>query len=129
MTFEADLKSHLAADSTISGLVGERVFAGYVPQGQALPALTFQHIGGQPMTDLSGGDGDMINYRVQINCWADGVNRYLDAHALAEAVRTRLKTAASTFKAVATLVPQDVYEEAPKRFGVYLDFSFWYRSS
>jgi hypothetical protein len=126
MTFEADLKTHLAADSGITALVSDRIYPMVVPQGAAMPALTFQHIGGQPMTNLAGGDGNLLNYRVQINCWSD---TYLQAQALAELVRTRLQTAASTFKAVATLVPQDTFEPDPKRFGVYLDFSFWYRST
>lgn len=125
MTFEADLKTHLG-HSSITALVSDRVYPLLVPQGAAMPAITWQHIGGVPMNDLSGGDGDMLNYRVQINCWAD---TYLAAQALAEAVRARLQTAASSFKAVPLLVPQDVYEESPKRFGVYMDFSFWYRST
>jgi hypothetical protein len=123
VTFEADLKTHLQADATISNLVGDRIHPMLLPQVGALPAITYQHIGGVPMNDLSGGDGDLMNYRVQINCWATG---HTAARALAEAVRNRLQTAAASFKAVLTL-EQDVYEEAPRRFGVYMDFSFWYR--
>lgn len=126
MTFEADLKSHLGADGTIAGLVGDRIFPAVIPQGKAVPAITYQAISGQPQTDLSGDDGQMVNYRMQLNCWAEG---YLTAKQLAEAVRTRLKTAASSFKAVPLVSAQDVFEESPKRFGVYMDFSFWYRSS
>lgn len=125
MTFEADLKSHLQADATIAGLVNDRIYPMLLPQGAAVPAVTYQHIGGVPQTELSGDDGQMVNYRVQVNCWATG---YVAVHALAEAVRNRLKTAASTFKAVMSL-SQDVYEAEPRRFGVYMDFSFWYRSS
>lgn len=126
MTFEADLKAHLAGDSTLSGLVGDRIFPAVIPQRQSLPAVTYQAINGTPQTDLSGDDGQLVNYRMQINCWAES---YLAAKALAEAVRGRLKTAASSFKALPLLTAQDVFEENPKRFGVYMDFSFWYRSS
>lgn len=125
MTIEAALKTHLQGDGTISGLVGDRVFPALVPQGKALPAVTYQQIGGLPMTDLSGADGALINYRIQVNSWADG---YMAAQALAEAVRVRMKTAASNFKAVLTL-QQDVFEESPRRFGVYQDYSIWYRTA
>lgn len=126
MTFEADLKAHLAAASDIVAAVSDRIFPAVIPQGQAVPAITFQAISGTPQTDLSGDDGQLINYRMQINCWAES---YLAAKALAEAVRVRLKTAAITFKAVPLVSAQDVFEETPKRFGVYMDFSFWYRSA
>lgn len=126
MTFEADLKAHLAGDSSISALVGDRIHPMLLPAGGAMPAITYQEIADEPQTDLSGGDGDMVRYRVQINCWADS---YVGVKALAELVRVRLQTAASSFKAVALPSGQDVYEDSPKRFGFYRDFSFWYRST
>jgi len=125
MSFEAALKTHLQSDATIAALVGDRIHPALLPAGSALPALTYQHIGGAVMTDLSGGDGDLRNPRVQINCWAES---YVQAHALSEAVRARLQTAASTFKAVPVLGPQDAYEQNTKRHGVYYDYSFMVRS-
>lgn len=126
MPFEADLKSHLQTDAAIVAMVGDRIHPAVLPAGSALPALTYQHIGGAVMTDLSGGDGSLRNPRVQINCWAA---TYVQAHALSEAVRARLKTAAGTFKAVPVLGPQDAYEQNTKRHGVYYDYSFMVRSS
>lgn len=126
MTFEADLKSHLQADSSISDLVADRIHPMLLPAGSVLPAITYQEIADEPQTDLSGGDGDMIRYRMQINVWASS---YTGAKALAELVRIRLQTAAASFKAVALPSGQDVYEEGTKRFGFYRDFSFWYRST
>lgn len=126
MTFEADLKSHLGADSSITALVSDRISPLLLKDGSSLPAITYQAISGEPQTDLSGGDGDMVRYRMQLNVWADS---YLGAKALAELVRTRLKTAATNFKAVPNGSAQDVYEAQTKRFGVYMDFSFWYRTT
>jgi len=126
MTFEADLKSHLQADASIAALVADRIHPMLLADGSSLPALTYQTIAGEPQTDLSGADGEMVRYRMQINVWASS---YIGAKALAELVRTRLKTAASTFKAVPEISAQDTYEPATRRFGVYMDFSFWYRTT
>ena len=125
MTFEAALKTHLQTDASISALVADRIHPMLLPQGSALPAMTYQEVADEPQTDLSGTDGDMVRYRTQIICWAAS---YTAAKALAELVRARLQTAASTFKAVPLPSGQDVYEDSTKRFGFYRDFSFWYSS-
>lgn len=126
MTFESDLKAHLQGDSAITALVGDRIHPMLLQQGSLLDAITYQEVADEPQTDLSGGDGDMVRYRMQIITWSDS---YTAAKLLAELVRTRLQTAASSFKTVPLPSGQDIYEEKTKRFGFYRDFAFWYRTT
>ena len=125
MTFEADLKNHLQTDAAISALVADRITPEVI-DGNALPAITFQEVSSEPQTDLSGGDGSLIRYRMQINVWAE---TRLVAQQLAELVRVRMQTAASTFMAVPDGASQNVYEPGTKRRGHFRDFACWYRSS
>lgn len=129
MTFEADLKTHLQSDTAISALVADRIHPLKLDDGATLPAITFQQIADDPQSGLDGDDGNLIRYRIQINVWASGSNGYMDAKALAELVRIRLQTEASTFSAVPEPSGQDVYEPNTKRFGFLRDFSIWYRST
>lgn len=126
MTFEADLKSHLQADASIAALVSDRISPLLLKDGSSLPAITYQEIVSEPQSDLDSDDGNLIRYRMQINVWADS---YMGVKALAELVRTRMQTAASSFSAVPELSGQDSYEPTTKRFGHFRDFSIWYRTS
>ena len=125
MTFEADLKSHLQADASIAALVADRIWPIVRAQGSSLPAITYQRVAGTPQSDLDGDDGDLIEVRVQIDCWARG---FEDVRTLAELVRVRLQTAASTFRG-RLLFDQDFYEDDVKVFRVSQDFALWYRST
>lgn len=125
MTFEADLKKHLQDDTGIAALVGDRITPEVV-EGDTLPAITFAEISSEPQTDLSGGDGSLVRYRMQINVWAA---KRIDAQALAELVRVRMQTAASTFRAVPEPSSQSVYEPDTKRRGHIRDYSCWYRTT
>lgn len=125
MTFEADLRAHLLADGTITGYIGERIFPMVRPESSALPALSYLRIAGVPQTDLDGDDGNLLNIRMQIDAWS---KTHDEAKLIAEAVRLRMQTAASTFKAV-MLLDQDFYEDDSRVFRVSMDFSCWFRTS
>jgi hypothetical protein len=126
MTFEADLKAHLQASTAISALVAARIHPLKLDDNEQLPAITYQEIASEPQTDLSGGDGALVRRRVQVNVWAATA---MAAAALAELVRVRMQTAASSFSAVPESSSQQSYEPNTKRFGHYRDFSCWYRTS
>lgn len=119
MTFEADLRSHLL--NSVS--VGERIWP-VTRANQTLPAITYQRIAGVPQNDLDGDDGNLLNIRMQIDVWA---TTHDAVKALAEAVRTRMQTAASTFHAV-MILDQDIYEDESRIYRVLMDFSCWYRT-
>lgn len=125
MTFEADLKAHLQGATGISALVGDRITPDLL-SSDTLPAITFQEISSEPQTDLSGGDGSLVRYRMQVAVWA---LKRADAQLLAELVRVRMQTAASSFSAVPEAASQAVYEPDTKRFGHVRDYSCWYRTT
>lgn len=124
MTFEAALKSHLAADAGITALVGDRIWPLVRAQGASLPALTYQRIAGTPSTDLDGLDGDLTVVLVQVDCWASGFDA---ARVLAELVRVRIQTAADSFRGNLQS-DRDFYEDDVKLYRVSQDFSLWYRT-
>lgn len=62
----------IAANATVSGLVGPRIFWGVAQQGAALPALVLTIVSGADAPHLTGTDG-LWRYRVQVDCY--GANR------------------------------------------------------
>jgi len=122
MTFEADLKAHLAAESSLVAAVGSRITP--VLQEGIYPAVTYERVIGTPQTNLAGGDGGMVNVRVQIDVWS---RSYDQARALSELIRSRMQATASTFRSVC-LSDQDFYESESKVHRSSLDFSCWYHS-
>lgn len=125
MSLESALVAHLKADSAITAICADRITPLVRDRDGTLPAATYQRLAGIPATDLDGLDGNLIEARMQIDCWARG---YDEVRALAEAIRTRLQTAASTFHAV-THFDQDFYEDDTRIFQVSLDITIWYSVS
>ena len=86
MSVHKDLRDYLLADSTITALVGQRVYVEELPQNSPLPAITFLRVNVDHDHDLEGETG-LATARFQIDSWADSP---LNALALAERVRLRL---------------------------------------
>jgi hypothetical protein len=82
MSLETGLYAALAADGTVAGLVGTRIYPGIMPQGVTYPAISYQRISTVRTNMLSGVD-DFTQVRIQIDCWDDG---YSDVKTLANAV-------------------------------------------
>lgn len=119
MSFEADLKSHLQGDSTLGSLVADRVTPVIRPAGGALPAVTFHRIAGAPLNSLLGHTNDGTRYRTQIDCWGQ---THESAHAVANAVRSRMNTYTSALKSVLNF-DQDDYEPDTRLYHVIMDYS------
>lgn len=68
--------------NTLSGLAGGRVFP-MVISGNTYPAITYQRVGGTPVTSLSGLNS-LDHGRFQIDCYAE---TYLSAKQLANQVK------------------------------------------
>jgi len=77
--FEADLLAYL------NGL-GLVAFAGQVPEGEPLPAITFARVGADRPTQLSGGSG-LVDTRCQLAAYSTD---YLDCQRISEALRAVL---------------------------------------
>lgn len=122
MSFEAALKSHLQADATISGLVADRIYPGIRQERAPTPAVTYQVIAFDQVSNLSGRDGSLRNVRVQVDCWSLAHSACLELEA---AVRARMDTAASTFRATLTSALDD-FEPETRLYRRSLDFSVWF---
>lgn len=125
MTFEADLKAHLQADSSIQSNVADRIYPLLRPQGSSTPAIVYTRIAGQPQNDLDGLDGSLLQIRVQIDVYSQG---FETTRILAELVRTRLQTAAASFRAQVDQ-DQDFLETDTRLYRTALDCTFWYRTN
>ncbi len=125
MGFEADLKSHLQGASAVSALVADRIHPQVLPEGSTLPAVTYTAVFGTPQNSLDGFTSTIVNYSVQIDCWAATFDA---AAALALAVRARMNTAASSFSTVIREYPLlDDYEPDTKRYRRSLGCSCWHK--
>ena len=125
MTFEADFKSHLQSDGTISGTVNDRIYPSVMPQSSTLPAITYSFVSGNPQTSIDGFTSGVSRYGIQIDCWASS---YSSVIALALAVRNRLKTNAATFSIVITEYPLfDDYEPDTKLYRRSIGCACWFK--
>lgn len=82
MSIEDALYSKLAGAAGVAALVGTRIYPAPLPEGAALPALTYQVIS-SPRNVMFGGDDGWRDPRVQITAWA---STQKGAEALAVAV-------------------------------------------
>ena len=67
---ERVIVSKLKADATLTGLVGDRVYAANAPQGSLSLGkyVTYRLISGGPLNSMSGASDSFVN-RMQIDCW------------------------------------------------------------
>lgn len=86
MSLETGLYTALTSDSTITGLVGKRVYPGFMPQGVTYPAITYQRVSTVRTNMLSGVD-DFTQVTVMIDCFDDS---YSGVKALADAVKSAI---------------------------------------
>lgn len=69
VSIERTLIEHLHADTSLSQLIGTKIYAGIIPQGTVLPACSFIATGGGPTHSLSGiSHYQKRNYRFSV--WA-----------------------------------------------------------
>jgi len=76
----------LISNSSITDLVGDRIYSQVREQEDGLPAITYQVITGVRDHDMSGPNG-LVEGRVQINCFAETI---LGSRQLAAVVRGAL---------------------------------------
>jgi hypothetical protein len=83
MAIGSAIYSILSGDSTVTGLVADRIDPNFVPQGKSMPAITYTQITGQRDTTMDGVSG-LVDSRYQINAWG---STYASVEAVAEAIR------------------------------------------
>lgn len=87
MGLKASLYERLKDDAAVAVLCGSRVYPAVVPQGAAMPAVSFLLVSRQEQDELEGGIG-VWEATVQVSCWGD---TYDEADQLADAVRDCLQ--------------------------------------
>jgi len=86
--FEA-LRAQLAATTTITAIVGARIYHGERPQNSALPALAFDENGdAESFQDISGVAIGLARIGIRLECFAAASGA---AHTLREACRDALQ--------------------------------------
>jgi len=137
MSIEKALVSLLSTDSDVNAQVGSKIFPIFVPNGQSLPAITYQEVSGVRDNVMAGASG-LVQARFQINCWT---KTYRAARELADLVRLALnpdgddypKTVEGTeVQAIMLLNENDVPSihsdnEELSGHGKMLDFSVWFK--
>jgi len=132
---EKALFTHITTDSTITALMGTRLFPNKIPQGQPLPAAEYKQEAGKREHMMSGPAG-MVDSQYTITCYG---STYAAAKELAEAVRKRL----DGFRGVVEGITIDVMmliDELDKpefkpgtdilnRYGKELTFVVWFKES
>lgn len=89
MTISTLVKAALAGDSSVTALVGTRVYPLILPQTPTYPAITYQRIS----STGTNGNTALRASRYQVNCWA---TTHAGAQALAGAVKTLFEEYTST---------------------------------
>lgn len=114
MTVETEIRARLAADGTVSGLVGTRIYPLRLPQAPTYPAISYRRVSGVRLHDLDGTSGRGMP-RIEIDSWAD---TYVGVQALAAAIRQSLdgfNGTLTTIKAVIKLDNElDLSEDEPE---------------
>lgn len=124
VTIEEVLRTLLLSDSTVSGLVGTRVFPVQLPLDCPLPAISLHKIS-NPNNNLL----DVASPRFQFSCWAED---YLEVQQLKNAVISalnRYKGVASGIhiKQIVYLDASDAHEDITDIYHVPVDMKIIYQ--
>lgn len=107
--------------AALQGLVGGRCFPDVAPEQTARPYVTFQNVGGQPISFLDAAIPDREFSRVQVNVWADTRIQASDLGRVIERTlraMTELQTDVLTGRSA-------TFDEATQYRGTMQDFSFF----
>jgi hypothetical protein len=131
-SIETAIRYILSQDSSVAALVFDRIFPNVVPQGEAMPALTFQQIS-FPRDMTADGPSGLANPRIQVNAHA---TTYSGAKTLAVAVREALNGYHGTVNGIVIqLISLQDEGDVPvvnagvdvlTRYGKRLDFEVWF---
>lgn len=116
---ESDVHAVLIAAPAVTAIVGQRVAAGVLPEGELRPYITYSLVSGERIGSMTD-SGLMRHARIQLNCWSPN---YGVSKQLALAVQAAIE--ASAVFDVVFLGDQDLYDPETKLFYTVLDYSVW----
>lgn len=102
---ETVFRSALTSATSVTAIVGTRIYPLVLPTDPTLPAIEFTFVAGLniPTMDSMG----VQKYRVEVNCWGD---TYGDAVSLRYAVVKALSGYTSCNSSIQYLMPQDDFD-------------------
>jgi len=124
---EIALEDILTANSGVTALVAQRVYAMKMPQNPTYPLITYFRVSGPRVESMQGASG-LASPRFQIDIWA---KTYAETKAIARAVQLALEG----YRATVGTVPvqgilfdsdRDLYESTPELYRVSMDFVIWH---
>jgi hypothetical protein len=125
--FAEDFVAHILGDNEIVAVIGTRIFPETIPQKGAIPAITYRIISGQLSNSLDGFTSGLVNYHVQVDCWA---RTFETARRLALLVRNRANTRHANFGSWITEYPgEDEFEDDTKRYRRMVNLSCWHHEN
>lgn len=116
---ESDVQTVLLAAPAVTALVGTRVAAGMLPEGELRPYVTYSLITGERIPSMTD-SGLMRHARIQLDCWSPN---YKQSKQIALAVETAIE--ASALFEVVFIGDQDLYDNETKLHRVVVDYSVW----
>lgn len=106
MSLGDDLRTYLLTKTSVTTLVGVRIYPQVLPKGAVYPAITYARLGGERTRSLEGANGQVMT-TVQFSCWSESWDQ---SEVVAEALRNVLECFQGTFD---TTTVQGVFVEPP----------------
>lgn len=124
---EEALVSALEGHAGLSALIGSRIYPLMIPQGAALPAVTYQRVSGERIHAMVDDPG-LASPRIQVDAWG---STYASAKAVAAQVIDCLQRWSGTAETVVVQDSyfqgdQDIYDPETERWQVSMDFIVWH---
>lgn len=124
---ETALVSALEDHPGLGDLIGDKIYPLMVPQGIALPAVTYRRVSGERIHAMVDDPG-LASPRIQVDAWGA---TYASAKAVAEQVIACLQRWSGT---VETVIIQDtyfqgdtdIYDPDTERWQISMDFIIWH---
>jgi hypothetical protein len=124
---EQGLTALLAANTTLTGLIGPRLYPVLVPEGSAFPCVSYQDISATSDYTLAGAETQ--NKRIQFDVWA---TTYAQCKAVTKALRNALTGYSGTLLdgtrilGVFRVLELDDYEPETRTYRTMNDYRFLY---
>jgi len=129
-TIAEGLRTLILADTTVSGLIGARMYPVILPQAAVMPALTYQYITGDSVLSNDGPTG-LEHPFFQVDAWGE---TYASMNALFEAVRILLNgfqgdAGGVSVQGIFLARKRDLYDDQGKLYRRVADYGIWNEES
>lgn len=129
---ESALVALVTGDLNVAAIISMRMYPQIIPQGTAIPAVTYSEVSGTRLQVMDGPVG-LVESRWQMNCWAE---HKLDARQLSDAVRQAIDgfdgfVGPVEIQSIQCSGEVDLGDfpagvDVRRRFGLALEFEIWF---